>query len=391
MSHRPNDEREMARRVAELDWSPTPLGPSERWPASLRSAVRIVLTSRFAMWMAWGPELTFFYNDAYRATPSAPSTRGRSAGRRARCGRRSGRTSARGSTGAARPGRRRGTRSCCCSWSAAATPRRPTTRSPTARSPTTRARSPGCSASSPRRPSGSSASGGSRRCGTSAPARARGAPSRTARRVARSLGAQPADLPFALLYLFDDGATAGSPRARRSPDGHAAAPGDRRPRRPGRPVAVAARVAAAVESSDLEPASATCRAGPGTQPPREAVVLPLPQPGQAPTARVPRRRAQPVPPARRAATAASSSSLAGQIARRLANARAYEDERRRAEALAELDRAKTDVLPNVSHEFRTPLTLMLGPIEERSPTPTAAAARAPRQRSTSSTATRCGC
>ncbi len=78
--------------LAAVDWA---AGPPSGWPQSLRTAVSILLSSRFPMWLAWGPELTFFCNAAYRR-----DTLGRKypwAGRRARCGRRSGATSARGS------------------------------------------------------------------------------------------------------------------------------------------------------------------------------------------------------------------------------------------------------------------------------------------------------
>ena len=73
----------MGRLTRAYDWSRSPVGPPETWPQSLKTAIRLMLTSRHPMFIWWGPELTQFYNDAYAETmgperhPSALGGRGR--------------------------------------------------------------------------------------------------------------------------------------------------------------------------------------------------------------------------------------------------------------------------------------------------------------------------
>lgn len=56
---------EMGRRLRQVDWARTAVGPVDGWPLSLRIALSICLNSRFPMFVWWGPELVNFYNDAY--------------------------------------------------------------------------------------------------------------------------------------------------------------------------------------------------------------------------------------------------------------------------------------------------------------------------------------
>ena len=51
--------------IREFDWSGTPLGPRDAWPAALTSIHEMMMASPFAMCAGWGPELTLIYNDAY--------------------------------------------------------------------------------------------------------------------------------------------------------------------------------------------------------------------------------------------------------------------------------------------------------------------------------------
>jgi PAS domain S-box-containing protein len=56
----------MAARIGAHDWSHTSLGAIETWPASLRTALGMMLNSKFPCYLCWGPEFVSFYNDAYQ-------------------------------------------------------------------------------------------------------------------------------------------------------------------------------------------------------------------------------------------------------------------------------------------------------------------------------------
>ena len=116
----------------EHDWSATGLGKPESWPEALKAPLRLMLMSRFEMWLGWGRDLNFFYNDAYIPTlglkhPDALGPPMADVWKEVF-------DAVKDRIEFMRRAWQPGTRGSCSCSSATATPKRPTTPSPTARS-----------------------------------------------------------------------------------------------------------------------------------------------------------------------------------------------------------------------------------------------------------------